>query len=70
MLKIMTLWNGKSFYFHSSQEARLLHKELHARTVQLKSSVAGAAKYCNEAIPALWARTKLHKTTGAGHADK
>ena len=76
MLKKMTLWNGHSFYFHSSQESALLNRELNARAVLLKSSGGGAAEYCNKDIPVLWARTESCLLSsrptfgeGAGHAE-
>ena len=62
MLKIMQLWNGNTFYFHSSQETRLLCKELSAKVLLLKAYDGNIAEYHNKDIPALWARTLFLST--------
>ena len=58
MLKVMKLWNGRIFYFHFSQETKLLLKELSVRAVLLKSLDTGRiTEYRNADIPVFWAET-------------
>ncbi|MFA6713801.1 MAG: hypothetical protein WCS27_00385 [Victivallaceae bacterium] len=55
-VKVMEVWNGNNFVFHSSQELKLVKKELMANAIVVESEAHGVIRYLNKTQPYFWCR--------------